>query len=58
MSESDTGNMDDRTVRRLIGEIDGFHGNQLKDRTEQHIAQEVRVIQRFLTEEKDERSKS
>ena len=40
--------MNEEKIRELIALIDSFHGNQLKDRDDSHIAQEVRVIKEFL----------
>jgi len=38
----------DVEIIELIAAIDHFHGNELKDRTRAHIAQEAAVIKRFL----------
>ena len=35
-------------IVQLIAAIDGFHGNELKERTKAHVAQEVATIKRFL----------
>lgn len=35
-------------IRELIAAIDRYHGNELKERTESSIADEVRTIQEFL----------
>ena len=40
--------MNEEKIRELIAVIDSFHGNQLKDRDDSHIQQEVRVIKEFL----------
>ena len=38
----------DQEIRELIAVIDRFHRNQLKDRDDSHIQQEVSVIKEFL----------
>ena len=40
----------DEEIIRLIASIDHFHGNELKDRTKEHVAAEVAAIKRFLRE--------
>jgi hypothetical protein len=38
----------DDEIRRLIAMIDHFHGNELKERSERSILEEVQVIKEFL----------
>ena len=38
----------DQISRDLIEAIDRFHGNELKHRTESHIAEEVKVIKKYF----------
>jgi hypothetical protein len=42
--------LSDETIRELIGRIDRYHGNSLKERDAKSIMEEVRVIRRFLSE--------
>jgi hypothetical protein len=38
----------DAEIVELIKAIDSFHGNELKERTKAHVAQEAATIKRFL----------
>jgi len=38
----------DEKIRELIEAIDRFHGNQLKDRDDAHIQQEISFIKEYL----------
>lgn len=42
--------MTDENIRELIEAIDRFHGNQLKDRADSHIQQEISIIKQYLGE--------
>jgi len=38
----------EQEIRELIAAIDRFHGNELKDRSERSVQEEVQVIKEFL----------
>lgn len=42
--------MTDDKIRELIAAIDRFHGNELKDRSEASVKQEIEEIKRWLAE--------
>ena len=48
--------MTDEQIRDLIAQIDHFHGNELKDRSEASIKAEVKTIRDLLSPGKNQGS--